>query len=297
MILPRSKDAIETLVPDKDLATLMHDLSVVTEEHWILICECEAVLKEEEERYAAKQIGVGRAGTGWGLERWTKMPWKAPNAPKRKPAENASEARAETWEGEEEEEEEGGEKETHREPQHDHVERKKKKPETTMLFSEFSKAEQEKMMADALRSEEKAMEAAGRSKGIPSCASLINELEDQKVGKSHHQSHRKTASAAGEGSKGGEGVPSPAPTPAPAHSAPAKEVVRSQAGENKLAQLPGSSLAETGKKKKKVKSRRGKRSGTGGGTGGASFKTPPESPWDFDPSIEILDDMVPTTSD
>ena len=74
MILPR--DDVDALIPDEHMGKLLYDLSVVTEEHWIIICHLESALRAEEEMYTRKKSGPAQAGTGWGLERWAKTPWK-----------------------------------------------------------------------------------------------------------------------------------------------------------------------------------------------------------------------------
>ncbi|GMI02818.1 hypothetical protein TrVE_jg10630 [Triparma verrucosa] len=77
-VLPRAKEDIEEFKAPHDVAVLMLDFSQVDEANWFRICKLEGVLKDEEERYSKKVSGPVVAGTGWGLERWSKMAWQAP---------------------------------------------------------------------------------------------------------------------------------------------------------------------------------------------------------------------------
>ncbi|GMI09763.1 hypothetical protein TrLO_g392 [Triparma laevis f. longispina] len=77
-VLPRAKEDIEEFHPPHDVGVLMLDFSQVDENNWVRICKAESILKDEEDRYSKKVSGPAVAGTGWGLERWSKMAWQAP---------------------------------------------------------------------------------------------------------------------------------------------------------------------------------------------------------------------------
>jgi hypothetical protein len=160
-------------------------------------------------------------------------------------------------------------------------------------YSEMSKADQERLMAEALQHERESMEKAGRVVGLPSCASIIEELEHSRMGKGGRKTTRE-----GGGAGGGGGTNKPVPPKVAAGVAvgavggvvggggqPSAGSLLSPAGTKTLARLPNSTA------KKKKKSRGGKRGGA------EKFKVASESPWDFDASIDILDDVPPTTSD
>jgi hypothetical protein len=337
ILLPRARDDVEVLVPDRELAVLMKDLSVVTQEHWVSICECEAVLKEEEDRYSTKASGPAVAGTGWGLERWTKAPWKAPRVPhkgggKRESGgshknNNAATATPNTSEGryDDGDDDDHGD-EARPDDHHDHrnqttVVLKKTKhghrqqqgrqnghgqeeppPQQPEKFTELSKADQMRLMANTLKHEELAMEKAGRTTGIPTCASIIEQMDDSRKPsmRGYHGSPHARASGTAQSTGGHSSSMSTPQKSLPSTSiggsgtgaAAAATAASTPGGEQKLAQLPG--LPSSSVKKKK-KSRKGKRGGVSEGPRG--FKTPISSSWDFDPSVEILDDVPPDKSD
>jgi len=207
MILPRGD--VEALVPDNEMATLLHDLSVVTEEHWILICQMESALREEEDRHTTKKSGPAQAGTGWGLERWTKMAWKFKHNFKANNNHHRSKRRGESGEGREldgdnnndndndnDNDNENGENEIGDDNGNDenHIsitktsranrtDRTKKEIVVEVTKKKISKEQHTMMMAEELREENITMERAGRNAGIPKTSDFVSVLSDLKAGK------------------------------------------------------------------------------------------------------------------
>ncbi|GMI55821.1 hypothetical protein ScalyP_jg7385 [Parmales sp. scaly parma] len=203
MILPRGD--VEALVPDNEMATLLHDLSVVTEEHWILICQMESALREEEDRHTTKKSGPAQAGTGWGLERWTKMAWKFMHNFKANNNHHRSKRRGESGEGREldgdndndnDNDNENGENEIGDDNGNDenHIsitktsranrtDRTKKEIVVEVTKKKISKEQHTMMMAEELREENITMERAGRNAGIPKTSDFVSVLSDLKAGK------------------------------------------------------------------------------------------------------------------
>jgi len=214
MILPR--DDVEALVPDAHMSKLLYDLSVVTEEHWVIICHLESALRAEEEMYTKKSKGPAQAGTGWGLERWAKMPWKCPHKLHNhhhhhhrtthadlNESDNFSEAHSSIKTNDEN-------KSTISNDQHitnTSIGRKKSTHNTTHnrrssaankakavaaaaaaqeeppTKKKISKEQHTQMMATELHYEGMALENAGRSVGIPRTGDLVAIMSDLKAGK------------------------------------------------------------------------------------------------------------------
>ena len=300
-LLPRSKENVEAIPIDHELWEVMKALSTVDEEHWYLMQKCEKVLRDEEERFGKK---VERAGTGWGMERWTKMFWTPKKVNVHHNQNHTQREKNERDEGGENSDSDGSDyEENHQvqEPQQDShakmgrqnkvkmgaTSNAKSKPTSKPSKSKrrkkkagngLSKEERAKAMAAALHEERVEMERQGRGivgtedirramKGEPAVKKAQN-LGDKKEGKA--AKHKKD-----------EGTETTAPLDTDHVTLPHVNVPASSSSDH---QLP--------KKKKTRKSQKSKPS-TPADSSTLKLpdhrgRAPPQELWDFDPSIEIL---------
>ena len=323
LILPRVKEEIEAIVPDKEMHKLMLDFSRVAENHWVQICNYEAVLKEEEARYTKKTSGPAVAGTGWGLERWSKMAWAPPKTKSGKHRDGNA-----TIEEREDEMQESGnhhlkgearragvrgvggtqstqssekENKKKRESRRDGKRARSKKDSS---FASLSKEDKVNAMANALREEKVAMQDKGRSAKIPSTADLVNELDlltKGKVPAKESSLSSPSSSPTKSGSRPNQRKPERAAKASHQHQQQAAEHPKQQTTTSSTDSTTDAAAAASTAafnisiNKAKVSSAKA----TTATTAKFTYDTPhfpppfpktapPKDPWDFDPSIEIL---------
>ncbi|GMH67219.1 hypothetical protein TrRE_jg10406 [Triparma retinervis] len=305
----------EAIPIDHEMHEAMTALSTVDEEHWHLMLKCERVLRDEEERFGKK---VDRAGTGWGMERWTKMFWK-PNRVNAHQNNNHNHNHSHDHQGEHgkgeggEDGEEDGEGNRHdmgQEPQQqekvkDHHVRAKtgaptpasatasgpnSKPSKSRRKkkggSGMSKEERAKAMAAALQEERIEMERRGR--GVVGTEDIRRALKGEPAQKKAQHLHpgdkkdgdRRAAKHKKDAAAANKKEEG-GPSAAPGATSPDHFT------------LPQVGGAQADQPKKKGRKSRGSATPADSNAAPAKLprhggRQPPQELWDFDPSIEIL---------